>query len=251
MIRRSIGRRSGSATLPIEAPVRIVTATKVSSSLFWRATYLGRSLTTIPESLRPAVTVYADNTGPAARGLPALYNEAIGAAAADEILFFVHDDVYLHDWFVAARAREAMSHFDLAGVAGAVDPDLSQPSWTFAFDDKYNKTHKQADVTRSGSINHFDHVQPKVETFGPTPRECQLLDGVILILNAGRAQQVKARFDERFTFHFYDLDFCRTARSAGLRIGTWPITVTHDSIGGFDSDAFRAAATEYIGKWRT
>jgi len=40
-------------------------------------------------------------------------------------------------------------------------------------------------------------------------------------------------FDERFGFHFYDLDLCRQAEQRGIRTGTWPISVVHESGGNF------------------
>jgi len=56
-------------------------------------------------------------------------------------------------------------------------------------------------------------------------------------------------FDPRFDFHFYDMDFCRTARKAGLRLGTWPICLTHQSGGNFASDAWKEKCRLYREKW--
>ena len=39
-------------------------------------------------------------------------------------------------------------------------------------------------------------------------------------------------FDPAFDFHFYDLGpLCQTAREKGLRLGTWHISITHNSGG--------------------
>jgi GT2 family glycosyltransferase len=57
------------------------------------------------------------------------------------------------------------------------------------------------------------------------------------------------KFDERFDFHFYDMDFCRGAEKAGLRIGTWPIAVTHASGALFGTPAWRSALQVYLDKW--
>jgi GT2 family glycosyltransferase len=57
------------------------------------------------------------------------------------------------------------------------------------------------------------------------------------------------RFDTQFEFHCYDLDFCRQASQRGLRIGTWPIAVTHNSGGNFKSESFKRAARQYLAKW--
>lgn len=43
---------------------------------------------------------------------------------------------------------------------------------------------------------------------------------------------VFVRFDPALGFHLYDLDFCRSAIEARLKIGTWQIANTHASDGG-------------------
>ena len=57
------------------------------------------------------------------------------------------------------------------------------------------------------------------------------------------------RFDPRFTFHFYDMDFCRSARERGLRLGTWPICLTHQSTGAFGSEGWLKGYESYLAKW--
>ena len=75
------------------------------------------------------------------------------------------------------------------------------------------------------------------------------LDGVLLAARAGTLQREAIGFDEDFDFHFYDLDFCRCARALGLRLGTWPIRITHRSGGGYGSPAWREGYRKYIAKW--
>lgn len=225
-----------------------MTATTLPMDRFWTETYLGRSLSLIPKPIRPDVVVNADNAGDGVQGLPQLWNAALDAAADDDVLVLVHDDVYVHDWFIAQHAEEAVIRWDVAGVAGAVDPDLSQPSWYWTFDPDLQRGPRQQ-ITRSGAINHRDLVDQKVEFFGKTPAPCQLLDGVVLILAVGAVRRSGVRFDERFDFHLYDLDFSRSATAAGLRLGTWPLTLSHASAGGWDDDRFRAAAKLYLEKW--
>jgi GT2 family glycosyltransferase len=45
------------------------------------------------------------------------------------------------------------------------------------------------------------------------------------------------------------MDFCRTARLAGLRLGTWPICLTHQSGGAFGSGRWNAQYRLYQRKW--
>jgi hypothetical protein len=57
------------------------------------------------------------------------------------------------------------------------------------------------------------------------------------------------RFDERFTFHFYDMDFCREVERKGLRMGTWPISVVHESGGAFGSQGWQDGYAKYLAKY--
>jgi GT2 family glycosyltransferase len=229
--------------------LRLVAATELPEALFWEATYLGRSLRRIPESLRPQTMFAFGNTGKKLRGLSEVFNLALDRTDADTNIVFVHDDVYLHDWFLSERLAEAFERFDVVGLAGSSNPDLSQPSWGLCFDQNLNASGWQPGVQRSGAINHFDYACPTVSIYGPTPQPCVLLDGVFLAVRTAALQERQVRFDPRFAFHCYDIDFCRTASEKGLRLGTWPIAITHDSGGAYGSDAFKRAARAYLDKW--
>ena len=229
--------------------LRIVSATQVPEALFWDATYLGRSLRRIPENMRPSHLIAFANTGARAAGLSRIFNTAIDRTDADTDIVFVHDDVYLNDWFLTQRVAEALSHFDIVGLAGAQNPDLTQPSWGLRFDENLNPMGWQPGVQRSGAVNHFDYACPTVSVYGPTPMPCQLLDGVFLAARTAKLKEHGVRFDPRFDFHCYDVDFCRTALTKGLRLGTWPIAITHDSAGNYASEGFKRAARAYLDKW--
>jgi GT2 family glycosyltransferase len=102
----------------------------------------------------------------------------------------------------------------------------------------------------SGAVAHGRNPFGRVSAYGPVPAECELLDGVFLA--AARRSVLLARgvhFDSRFEFHFYDLDFCRSARAAGLRLGTWPICLTHQSTGAYESPAWLDGYNKYLEKW--
>lgn len=229
--------------------LRLVAATQEPESLFWDATYLGRSLRRIPDSLRPEPLIAFANTGARTRGLSEIFNRAIEKTAPEVNLLFVHDDVYLHDWFLGQRIAEALERFDVVGLAGSTNPDLSQPSWGLAFDANLEPKGWQPGLKGSGAVNHFDYACPKVSLYGPAPQSCQLLDGVFIAVRTSLVKERGVRFDPRFHFHCYDIDFCRSASAAGLRLGTWPIAVTHDSGGAYRSEAFKRAARIYLDKW--
>ena len=88
-----------------------------------------------------------------------------------------------------------------------------------------------------------------VDYFGPARQPVKLLDGVFLAAKAGTLRQAGVKFDIRFPFHFYDVDFCRTCEQAGLRLGTWPIAISHGSFGDFGTDDWKQAYATYLEKW--
>jgi GT2 family glycosyltransferase len=231
------------------AKLMLVAATQAAEIRFWDATYLGRSLKRIPESLRPSQLLAFDNTGPNAQGLSKLFNAALDVSDADTNLVFLHDDVYLNDWFLAARVAEALERFDVVGLAGSSNPDLSQPAWGMRFDENLDALGWQPGLVCSGAVNHFDYGCPNLSLYGPTPMACSLLDGVFLAVKTSEVKARGVRFDPRFDFHLYDIDFCRSAADKGLRLGTWPIAVTHNSGGDYGSEAFKQAARAYLEKW--
>ena len=237
---------------------RLVSATRLSEAGFWKTSLLGKSLLAMPEPFRPELVLAFDNE----RGLPEIYNRALDGCPEDRNILFVHDDVFLHDQFLQYRIAEGLGRYDVIGLAGSRGSDPSQPSWGLAFDAELRPTgwQKPAQVQLSGAVSHVPrysdpatprtlHPAPSLGGYGPMPMECDLLDGLFLAGNASLLQGWKARFDERFDFHLYDLDFCRTARSKSLRLGTWPILVSHGSAGSFDTEAFRRAARLYLEKW--
>jgi GT2 family glycosyltransferase len=89
-----------------------------------------------------------------------------------------------------------------------------------------------------------------VSNFGPTGRRVRLLDGLLLAAHSKTLNDHQLRFDEQFSFHFYDMDFCRQAEVLGLTMGTFAMSVVHESGGNFKSDAWSDAYRRYIAKWK-
>lgn len=220
--------------------VWLACATQAPARLFQRATLLGRSLQTFPEALRPQLMLLADNTGPQPMGLAAFYNQVLDQMDDGTIVVFLHDDVYLHDWTLAFQLQKALEQFDVVGVVGSAQVPHGQPGWWHGLDGQ-GKPQRNDAVIRSGSINHFDPGLVRPDWYGPAPMACDLLDGVFLAARCERLGECGVRFDPQFNFHCYDTDFCYTARAQGLRLGTWPIPLTHGSAGGFDGAWVRAA----------
>ena len=56
--------------------------------------------------------------------------------------------------------------------------------------------------------------------------------------------------DEQFPFHFYDMDWCRQVERAGLRMGTVPLSVVHQSEASANTPEWREAYQRYLSKWK-
>jgi GT2 family glycosyltransferase len=221
--------------------IEIVSATRLSPSEFAAKSALGLSLQRLgfDDRLKPALA-FANRIG-----LPAIYNSRIVAPGGPDILVFIHDDVWIDDLFFVDRVIEGLRNFDLIGVAGNRRRVPNQPSWSFVsaeltWDERANL---------SGAVAHGYQPFGAVSHFGPAPAACELLDGVLLAARKSLLVARKVLFDPRFDFHFYDLDFCRAARQAGLRLGTWPISITHQSGGAFGGERWRELYRAYLAKW--
>jgi GT2 family glycosyltransferase len=145
----------------------------------------------------------------------------------------MHDDIYIHDWQLGFHLEQALTQFDLIGVVGASHINEDQPGWWHILDENQRPARNDA-TRRSGSINHFDPHLVRPCLYGPSPQNCDLLDGAFLAIRTAALTRTGLRFDPQFRLHCYDTDFCHSARRMGLRIGTWPIPLTHGSAGNFD-----------------
>ena len=221
--------------------LRFVTATRMTQAEFSARAPLCVSLAVAAQRGGLELQVHAENSTP----LPLLYNAAIEAAAPEDLLVFAHDDLWVDDWLIAERLADALGRFDVVGVAGTRRRLPRQSSWWWN-----EQTQARDHPHLSGWVGHGRRSNPLVNIYGPMPAEVKLLDGVLLAARARTLQARGVRFDPSFAFDFYDLDFCRQCEAAGLRLGTWPIAVTHESIGqGVNSPAWQAAREAYLAKW--
>ena len=220
--------------------IEIVSATKLSQEEFWGVAPLAVHLKRSARDERVRSNIAYSNS----RGLPEVYNERIDTRDPADTLVFIHDDVWIEDVFFVDRILEALKIFDVVGLAGTRRRQPFQRLWDMSPITK--------DLDRgftSGVVGQGDAPFGEISSFGPTPAECKLLDGLMIAARTSRLLDKDVRFDPRFMFHYYDLDFCRTATSAGLRIGTWPISVTHRSPGLFGSPEWLGASEVYFEKW--
>ena len=227
----------------------LVSATRVSQVAFATETRLGRCLSRLGEFMPFALRLFPENSLP----LGECYNTAMDAAAPDDVLVFVHDDVNIDDWMLGQRLSEALRHFDVVGVAGNRRCQPRQVTW-YLQPPAENETSLAWDTEYlSGAINHdpgTPDAQARLSNYGVTPSPVHLLDGVLMALRMDRVREAGVRFDPSLGFHFYDLDFCRSAQAAGLKLGTWPIAITHTSRGeSVHSAAWATSRDLYLQKW--
>ena len=229
--------------------LNFVTASRNSHEHFMASSMLGLSLRQM-EPFGPFGLRLFDHNN---RSLGACFNEVIESAAPDDILAFIHDDVSIHDWHVGLRLEEALTQFDVVGVAGNRRRQAHQETWWMRpsrlVEGKRILDRRDSDFL-SGAVGHGRPTDARLTRFGVSPSPVALLDGVLLAARAGRLQNSGVRFDPRLAFHHYDLDFCRSASAAGLRIGTWPIALTHASRGeSVLSPAWTESVEIYLRKW--
>ncbi len=221
--------------------IEIVSATRLSEDRFRKESALGLSLQRLSHDSRLVARVAFDNR----RGLPEVFNARIQAPEAHDILVFVHDDVWIDDYLLADRVIDGLGTYDVIGVAGNRRRVQNQPGWAFV-DDRFTWDSRD---NLSGSVAHGGYPFGTVAVFGGVPAECELLDGVFLAARKAALIDKQVLFDPRFDFHFYDMDFCRSARAKGLRLGTWPICLTHQSGGAFATPAWTKKYHAYLQKW--
>ena len=227
--------------------LQINSATRFNEEEFWLQSALGLSLKKISAQLphKLNLSMRFNIAFSNKLGLASVFNQQIKATSDDAILVFMHDDVWIDDTDFISNIVAGLAQFDVIGVAGNRCRLPNQPAWayidhTLALDEQSNL---------SGRIAHGQFPDGTVTEYGTSSTECVLLDGVFLATTKQCLSQYDVQFDTQFNFHFYDLDFCRTATQRGLRLGTWPIKLTHQSTGSYGCTAWREAYQHYLNKW--
>ena len=99
--------------------IEIVGASRLSKQDFWTKSPLGLSLQRLAHDTRLTASIAFENR----LGLPDVFNARIHAPTSQQILVFVHDDVWIDDFFLARtfppgkRKSAARMKFLFAGWA--------------------------------------------------------------------------------------------------------------------------------------
>lgn len=231
--------------------VRVVTATRLSESEFYKSCPLGQSLRKLSQDKRICSAAAFQNTS----GLSEVFNRALMLSGDNEpdILVFCHDDVRINDHFLVDHLLKGLGCYDVIGVAGGRAAKVNQLSWIGFTDPElsYPPTFLTDPALMHGAVARLDsNNEVLVDYFGAVPAHCDLLDGLFFAVRRSKLVENNIMFDQRFMFHFYDLDFCRQAQSKGLSLGVWPISVTHENkTDGYRSIDWYESAQIYLKKW--
>jgi hypothetical protein len=196
---------------------KIVTATPNDLKTFKASSQLCLSLDKIGISNK--CKVITENK----EGLPKIYNSFINEEHKDYYIIFIHDDVLIEDLFFEEKLQLAFEKYDIVGLAGSKRCDLNSPmsAWHLMSDKK----------DWVGEVSHSKDKKVWTSTFGETDSRALILDGLFIGVNVERLLETNTRFDENFTFHHYDISFCLNANNNKLKMGVYPIKVTHFGLG--------------------
>ena len=148
-----------------------------------------------------------------------------------DYLILMHADVDLSLNEFVKHLIEVKDKYDIVGMAGTKKLFISQSPLTwFTGSHKYPKE-------RYGRITH-NHDGMMLESFFSRDKpdvfdtEVLTIDGLLMCFNKKTLQNEKARFDEQFTYDFYDLDFCLNVQvNTDLKIGVFVQPTIHNSLG--------------------
>jgi len=154
-------------------------------------------------------------------GLSEVYNSYINNKEhINDILLFVHDDVTIKDLFLVETLNK--SPYAVTGLAGTKTANLNAPPAWHLMSDKLDYV---------GEVMHTKEDTTWTTVFGSTKTRTLLIDGLFISINVEKIINTKARFNEKFKFHHYDLAFCFECNKSKVPVGVMPISVEHYGMG--------------------
>ena len=156
-----------------------------------------------------------------------VYNSFINTYKDEDcILVLAHDDILITDDDWIEKLHQALTKYDVIGLAGGSEAKLTTPALWHIMCPK--ETHR-GDVYHIQDINRNSVFKTH---FGKNGRVL-MLDGLFLAFNPKKIYEAGVSFDETCPakFHFYDIDFSLQCNKAKLKLGTTNINVVHTSPG--------------------
>ena len=218
--------------------LRLISASRLDQAAFTAQSLLSQSLQHPAHTGLPR-TIHTGNR----TGLPELYNQALQNCSED-ILLFCHDDLALPAEPLEPLLRPQLERFAIAGLCGN-SRDQNHLTWHCRPNGKgWDFPYLRGAITTGSASSQ------RKDVFGTTNTPVQLIDGVLIAVQRKELLDRGVGFDQRFRFHFYDLDLCRTARRHGLSIGVIRLDCIHASGGHYGSAAWRQEAERFCQKWQ-
>lgn len=167
-----------------------------------------------------------------------------------DFLILMHSDVDLSLYDFVKQLIKNKDKYDIVGLAGTKKLFISQSPLTwFTGSNKYqNERYGRITHNHSGMMLESFFNRDKPEVFDT---EVITIDGLLMCLNKKTMQNEKARFDEQFTYDFYDLDFCLNAQvNTDLKIGVFVMETIHNSLGkSVLSEEYMVPERKFRAKW--
>lgn len=185
------------------------------------------------------------------KGLSEVYNKYITKEYSGYYVCFIHDDVKITDLEVFQKLQKAHQKSEIVGVAGATKVEvpftLNRPTLWHILSVIPEGPNGMAKKHQSGYVTHIDREGKQwTSNFGKTPEFCRLIDGLFMSFDVDKCVKYGFSFDERFTFHHYDLSACLIAAKCGLNIITYPINTQHRSEGDFRNEAWKQSHIKFV-----
>jgi len=177
-------------------------------------------------------------------GLPEYYNSVITNKENSiyDIIILCHHDISL-EYCNLQTLKTALKRFDIVGIAGGLNPTIKEKNlWHWMISKEYY---------RGFAAHPVSEESMAITTFGPSPARVAVLDGVFLALDNRKIRGTRARFDEQFMWHHYDIDFSLTCNANRLKLGVWPILIYHQSPGlrDLNDKEWNKSNEAFIRKW--
>jgi len=167
-----------------------------------------------------------------------------------DYLILMHSDVNFSLTEFVSHLILTKEKYNVVGLAGTKKLFISQTPLTwFTGSHKYPKD-------RYGRITH-NHDGMMLESFFNRDKpdvldtEVLTIDGLMMCLDKKTMQNEKAKFDEQFTYDFYDLDFCLNVQmNTDLKIGVFVQPTIHNSVGkSVLSEDYLIPERKFRAKW--
>lgn len=185
-------------------------------------------------------------------GLSSVYNSVISevqneidAEKDSGCIIFVHDDVAIQDLYFFEKIIEYHKEFDVIGVAGSTQ--LNSKSDKIAWHISNPSCHRGAVMHNTKEKNVF-----YINSFGSMPSRVCVIDGLFISVSFNSLYNRHLRFDEDFSFDFYDAALCANAILFDLKIGVIPLSIYHGSHGdGILAEKYDVESKKFCEKYIT